>query len=81
MPGFEHVTWIGLFAPHATPTDRVRQLREATQKVLADPEVRKKVAALGGEVGHMDAQAFARFVEEDFATARDVVKSSGMKAE
>jgi len=43
IPGYEFVSWNGLFAPKNTPSDIVAKLNAATNEVLKDPEI---VAAL-----------------------------------
>ena len=79
MPGFEHLSWIGLFVPKATPPELVKQYGQALQTVLADAEVKRRVAALGGAIGVLDAQAFKEFVEADYASVQTIVKSAGLK--
>jgi tripartite-type tricarboxylate transporter receptor subunit TctC len=45
LPGYEAVTWFGLFAPAGTPRDIVNKVNADVQKVLADPEFREKFLA------------------------------------
>ena len=49
VPGYEAVSWFGLFAPAATPKPVLDKLSTALSKVLANPEVQKKISAQGGE--------------------------------
>jgi glutamate synthase domain-containing protein 1 len=56
-------------------------LSQAVMKVLADPVVTAKVASLGGEVGHMNAQEFKQFIDVDYKVSRQIVQSTGMKPE
>ena len=43
LPGFEAVSWFGLFAPAGTPPAIVGQLNALTQQVLAEPAFRAAV--------------------------------------
>ena len=81
LPKFEHLTFIGLMAPKGTTQTQANTLSQAVMKVLADPTVTAKVASLGGEVGHMNAQAFKQFIDADYNLSRQIVQSTGMKPE
>jgi tripartite-type tricarboxylate transporter receptor subunit TctC len=45
LPGYEAVTWFGLFATAGTPREVVMKINAETQKILADPEFREKFLA------------------------------------
>ena len=79
MPGFEQLSWIGLFAPKGTPPEIIAQYSQAAKTVLADPEVQRRVAGLGGVVGEYGAADFKKFIEQDYDIVQKIVKSSGMK--
>ena len=81
MPDYEHVTWIGLFAPKGTPQAVLAQYGSAVKQALANPEVQRRVAGLGGEVGTLEGEAFEKFILEDAEEAAKIVKLSGMKAD
>jgi tripartite-type tricarboxylate transporter receptor subunit TctC len=49
FPGFEAVTWYGLMLPIATPRPLVSLHNSGANKVLALPEVRRKIGELGLE--------------------------------
>jgi tripartite-type tricarboxylate transporter receptor subunit TctC len=60
--GFERGSWIGLFAPAATPPAIVNALQQHMAKVLADPQVRQRLMATGQEpVGNTPAEFAAQF--------------------
>lgn len=79
MPGFEQLSWIGLFAPKGTPAATIERYSQAVKKVLADPDVQRRVAGLGGVVGELGATEFKKFVDQDYVTVQQIVKSVGMK--
>jgi tripartite-type tricarboxylate transporter receptor subunit TctC len=41
LPGFEAVSWFGLFAPAGTPRDVVMKLNAEVRRIFADPEFQK----------------------------------------
>jgi tripartite-type tricarboxylate transporter receptor subunit TctC len=45
LPGYEAVSWFGLFAPAATPREVVNRINADVQRVLADPDFREKFLA------------------------------------
>ncbi len=81
MPDYEHVTWIGLFAPKGTPAEIITQYGRAARLALSNPDVQRRVAGLGGEVGTLEGDAFKQFIQDDYAEASKIVKLSGMKAD
>ena len=46
-PGFEAVSWHMLLAPAKTPRDVVDRLHAEMKRILADPEIRQKIEAIG----------------------------------
>ena len=79
MPGFEQLSWIGLFAPKGTPAATIERYSQAVKIVLTDPDVQRRVAGLGGVVGELGATEFKKFVDQDYVTVQQIVKSVGMK--
>jgi tripartite-type tricarboxylate transporter receptor subunit TctC len=67
VAGYEAVGWFGLLAPAATPRERVASLSADANKVLADPEVRQKMLALGAEPSGNTPEQFARYIRDDQA--------------
>src|SRR3546814_19820683 len=45
-PGFESISWDAIFVPAGTPSDIVTQLNSAIGKILAQDDVKQKMAAL-----------------------------------
>ncbi|MBK8323542.1 MAG: tripartite tricarboxylate transporter substrate binding protein [Betaproteobacteria bacterium] len=73
-PGYEVLTWNGVFAPPGTPGDVVAKLNEAVRKVLADPEVVAKLADLGLEVAFSSPAEFGAFVNEQIESFAKLVR-------
>jgi tripartite-type tricarboxylate transporter receptor subunit TctC len=81
IPGFEATSWIGLFAPAGTAASVANKISEDTQRVLAMPEMVKKLAAMGAVAGGNSPQDFESFVRFDTDKWRGVAKSANVHLE
>ena len=81
VPGFELVTWYGVFAPARTPDAIVRRLNAEIAKVLSDPESRDRLAAQGLEPATMTPEELKRYTEQDVSRWTRLIKSAGIKAD
>ncbi len=79
--GAEVYEWNVVLAPAGTPDAVVAQLSAALQKALASPEVKARIAQLGGELQGGDADAAQRFVRGQMALWAKVVKERGIVLE
>lgn len=66
FPGFEAYSWIGIFAPAATPAATVRKLTEDFQATLNTPDVKAKLTQAGFEVMATDGPGLDRHVREEY---------------
>lgn len=81
LPGFEVVTWYGLFVPAGTPRDIVMRLNAETLKALSSPDMKERIAAQGFEVvGNTPAQ-FLEVIRRDLARWKGVIAAAGIKGE
>ena len=79
LAGFEVVGWYGVLAPAATPSAIVNRLHAEIIKILAQPEIRDRIAGEGAEVvGDTPAQ-FAAFLKADIARWAPLIKQSGAR--
>ncbi|MBI4194768.1 MAG: tripartite tricarboxylate transporter substrate binding protein [Betaproteobacteria bacterium] len=81
VPGFELVTWYGIFAPARTPTAIVRKLNAEIAKVLSDPESRDRLAAQGLEPVIMTPEEVRRYTRQDSGRWERLIKAAGIKAD
>ena len=81
IPGFEAISWFGLYAPAATPKDTVNRLNAEFNRVLQLPDVREKLAAQGAEPIAMTPEQFAAYLRAEIAKWSKAIKDSGAKAE
>ena len=56
LPEFKVETWMGLFAPKATPAPVLARLKDALEKSLIEPAVQKRFAEIGAAVPKPDRQ-------------------------
>ena len=68
--------WVGLSVPARTPSSIIIKLHDATEKALADPGMKDKLAKLGIEPEPMSVEAFSQFVKEDIAGTVQLAKDA-----
>jgi tripartite-type tricarboxylate transporter receptor subunit TctC len=81
-PGYEVLIWHGLFAPVGTPAAIIERLRTEVQAVLAQPEIRERLAASGsGEPYVSTPEEFAARIRGDHEKYGKLIRSIGVKVE
>ncbi|MBL8379077.1 MAG: tripartite tricarboxylate transporter substrate binding protein [Burkholderiales bacterium] len=81
VPGFFGDAWHGLFAPAGTPQAIVDRVAADFARVIATPEVRRKLADIGLEtIGNTPAE-FATIVQKDYEKWGKVIRDAGIKAD
>lgn len=82
VPGYRFESWIGVLAPSSMPKAEADKLNAAINKVLQDPEVQKRLATLGVEVGgNQNVDQFQKLLKDDYDQAGALVKASGARIE
>ena len=81
IPGQEADTLQGLLVPAGTPQAVVQKLHAAVVKILAQPEVKERVVALGFDVVASSPQEFAAQIKSEVAKWARVVHAAGIKVE
>ena len=81
VAGFDASTVTAVLAPAATPREIVARLNATLAKVLANPAVKERFAALGAEVQPSTSEELGRWIREDLAVWIKVVKQAGIKVE
>src|SRR5690348_1525188 len=79
LPGFDASAWNGIGAPRGTPAQIVDKLSTNIVAGLADPQIKARMADLGGDTVPMPAPQFTRFIADETAKWAKVVKFSGAK--
>jgi tripartite-type tricarboxylate transporter receptor subunit TctC len=80
VPGFELVTWYGIFAPARTPLEVVSRLNGAIAKALADSQVRQRLGTQGLEPVTMTPQELRQYTERDLDRWTRLVERAGIRA-
>jgi len=81
VPGFELVTWYGIFAPARTPDSIIKRLNAAITKVLSDPDISERLASQGLEPVAMTPAELRRYTEADVNRWARLIKTAGIKAD
>jgi tripartite-type tricarboxylate transporter receptor subunit TctC len=81
VTGYAPISWTGIMAPAATPQDIRDKIQRDIVKVMATPEVRKRLEADGGEPVSGTSADFAALIQAEIATWTKVFKTTGIKPE
>jgi tripartite-type tricarboxylate transporter receptor subunit TctC len=79
-PGFEAVPWFGLMAPAGTAPAIIDRLHRETARILAAPDVRKKLNDLGLDVIGGTPAELAAVIEREIPQWAKVIKQAGIRA-
>jgi len=79
FPGFEAVTWYGLFVPAGTPAAIVSKLNAEVVKILRAPDFRDWLVAQGADPVGSTPDELAAFVKTELVKYAKIVKDSGMR--
>ncbi|HEX4325252.1 MAG TPA: tripartite tricarboxylate transporter substrate binding protein [Burkholderiales bacterium] len=83
VPGYEVSTWIGLFAPAATPRPIVKKLHDDIAQILRSPEMREKLLVqLGCDDTTTDTpEDFDKVVASDTAKYAKMIKALHLRVD
>ncbi|NML48719.1 tripartite tricarboxylate transporter substrate binding protein [Ramlibacter sp. G-1-2-2] len=80
FPNAEVTSWIGIFAPAATPAPVLHTLDTAMATVLKDKEVLDGFAAAGGTALPLGATEFKGFIESEHRRWKPVIEKANIQA-
>ena len=81
-PGYEVTIWLGLFSAAGTPEPVLASLHAAVNKLLAEPDTRKKLNAAGGLEPYISTSAeFGELIRRDYNKYGKLVKDVGVKVD
>jgi tripartite-type tricarboxylate transporter receptor subunit TctC len=81
VPGYELAVWYGFFGPKDMPADITRRLSSEINRILAQPDVREKMAAIGVEVTQSTPEGFAKTLRTDTERYNKLIRELGITAE
>ena len=80
-PGFDLVTWMGIFLPGGTPEVIRAKLQGEFHKALHIPEARERIIALGNEVIAGSGEDLAALISRELKLYANIIKSAGIQAQ
>ncbi len=81
LPGFEFNSWYGLWAPKNLPADITAKLQTAVADILAQPDVKQRLATLGFDAIGSTPDEFAGFITSEMAKYGKIVRDANIKVE
>ena len=81
MPGFEARAWYGILGPAGMPREIVGKLSAEVAAMLAQPDMREKLASQGADPLVSTPERFAAMMRADSARLTKVVKAANIKLE
>jgi tripartite-type tricarboxylate transporter receptor subunit TctC len=81
VPGYEASQWYGISAPKNTPAAIVDRLNAEINAAIADPGMKARLAAIGGEPLPGSPAAFGQLIAEETEKWGKVVRAAGIKPE
>ena len=81
IPGYEASIYVGIAAPHGTPSDTVEQLNKTINLAFADVLITRRIADLGDSPLSLSTSEFAKLVVEETDKWRKVIVAGNIRAE
>lgn len=81
VPGFDVVAWDALFAPKGTPPEAIQKMAQHVQRVLAQPETRKRMLDSGVEPLYMNPAQLDAFVKDERQKWGATIKAADIRIE
>ena len=81
LPGYELVVWYGAFGPKGLPKEITERLSTEINRIVALPEVRSKMSAIGVEVVTSTPAGFAKTLQQDAAKFTKLIRELKITAE
>src|SRR6266481_5572717 len=80
-PEIEGDSWVGILVPAGTPAEIVAALHHESAKILAQPDVKERLAALGYDVVASTPEEFAIRIKTEIDMWAKVIRAANIKAE
>ena len=79
LPALDLVPWNAMFAPAKTPEPIIGQLNRELRRIVDDPQIKARLAALGFDAFSSTPEELATFVRADLAKWTQWVKDAGIE--
>jgi tripartite-type tricarboxylate transporter receptor subunit TctC len=80
-PDIQGDTWVGILVPAGTPKDIVALLHRETAKIIALPDVKERLAALGFEPVVSTPEEFGKHINAEIELWGKVIRAANIKAQ
>src|SRR6516165_7574587 len=81
VPGYEASTWWGVGAPRNTPVEVINKLNREINEALADPNIKARLADLGGTVLPGSPAEFGKLIADDTEKWGKVIRAANIKVQ
>jgi len=81
FPGFEDVTWVGVFAPARTPEAILQRLNREIAQIQRDPDFQARLAAAGFDPMTGSVAEARDYLRAEMVKWSRVVRDTGAKAD
>lgn len=81
LPGFVALTWWGVFLPAATPKDIQDKYYSSLVKVMGDPEIKERFAAMGVQAQATTPEEFKAYLAAENARYSKLIADNKIKAD
>jgi tripartite-type tricarboxylate transporter receptor subunit TctC len=81
LPGFETVAWFGVLAPAATPRAVIEKVNHEINAILADADVKARLAGSGCDAAPGSAESFAARINGDVARWKKLAAERNIRAD
>jgi tripartite-type tricarboxylate transporter receptor subunit TctC len=81
VTGFEFVSWYGLWGPKGLPADIAAKLQAQVAAIVAEPDVKERMAILGFEPVGSTSDYFAKYIDAEMAKYAKIIRDANIKAE
>jgi tripartite-type tricarboxylate transporter receptor subunit TctC len=81
VTGFDMDSWMGLFAPAGTPPAIVTRLNTEVRKIIENPEIKARIAAVGFEAFSSTPAELDAFVKVQLIKWTKMIKDAGIEPE
>jgi len=81
VPGYRSQLWFGLLASSALPRPILHKLNREIARILSEPGLKQRWAAIGIEPRPDSPEAFDRLIREDVAAFTKIARASNIRAD
>jgi tripartite-type tricarboxylate transporter receptor subunit TctC len=76
VKGVDMSAWYGIYMPSSTPKAVQQQVHDAVNQVLAMPETKARLDAIGGEITPMTQEQFVQFQAAEYKRFGDLIQKN-----